>query len=132
MAAPPNPGPLSLEQLLEAIDRLAPEQRCELERRLARWRVEGGTEESDEATLDRSAEVRLPAPAERRLKRLIARSERGLLTPEELAEYQALAQEVQRLDAARAEALAELARRRRKSVQSVKGEISSEGGRDGA
>ena len=45
---------------------------------------------------------------ERRLKRLIARSERGRLTAEELVEYQALAQEVQRIDAARAEALAEL------------------------
>ena len=131
MAGPPAPDPLSLEQLLEAIDRLAPAQRRELERRLARWRVEGGTEESDEATLVRAAKVRLPAAAERRLKRLIARSERGLLTPEELAEYQALAQEVQRLDAARAEALAELGRRGGKSARSAKGGIR-EGGRDGA
>ena len=132
MAAPPAPGPLSLEQLLEAIDRLAPAQRRELERRLARRRVEDGNEESDEATLVRAAKVRLPAAAERRLKRLIARSERGLLTPEELAEYQALAQEVQRLDAARAEALAELGRRRGKSARSAKGGISGEGGQDGA
>lgn len=132
MAAPPAPGPLSLEQLLEAIDRLAPAQRRELERRLAWRRVGDGNEESDEATLVRAAEVRLPAAAERRLKRLIARSERGLLTPEELAEYQALAQEVQRLDAARAEALAELGRRRGKSARSAKGGIRGEGGRDGA
>ena len=132
MAAPPAPGPLSLEQLFEAIDRLAPAQRRELERRLARRRVEDGDEKSDEATLVRAARIRLPAAAERRLKRLIARSERGLLTPEELAEYQALAQEVQRLDAARAEALAELRRRRGKSARSAKGRISGEGGRDGA
>ena len=132
MAAPPAPGPLSLEQLLEAIDRLAPAQRRELERRLAWRRVEDGNEESDEATLVRAAKVRLPAAAERRLKRLIARSERGLLTPEELAEYQALAQEVQRLDAARAEALAELGRRPGKSARSAKGGIRGEGGRDGA
>ena len=131
MAAPPAPGPLSLEQLLEAIDRLAPAQRRELERRLARRRVEDGNEESDEATLLRAAKVRLPAAAERRLKRLIARSERGLLTPEELAEYQALAQEVQRVDAARAEALAELGRRRGKSARSAKGGIRGQGGRDG-
>jgi hypothetical protein len=132
MAASPAPGPLSLEQLLEAIGRLAPAQRRELELRLA-WRpVEDGNEESDEATLVRAAKVRLPAAAERRLKRLIARSERGLLTPEELAEYQALAQEVQRLDAARAEALAELGRRRGKSVPSAKGGIRGEGGREGA
>ena len=132
MAAPPAPGPLSLEQLLEAIDRLAPAQRRELERRLAWRRVEDGNEESDEESLVRAAKVRLPAAAERRLKRLIARSERGLLTPEELAEYQALAQEVQRLDAARAEALAELGRRRGKSARSAEGGIRGEGGRDGA
>jgi hypothetical protein len=132
MAAPPAPGPLSLEQLLEAIDRLAPAQRRELERRLTWRRVEDGNEESGEATSVRAAKVRLPAAAERRLKRLIARSERGLLTPEELAEYQALAQEVQRLDAARAEALAELGRRGVTSAPSAKGGISGKGGRDGA
>lgn len=132
MAAPSAPDPLSLEQLLEAIDRLAPAQRRELERRLAWRRVEDGNAQSDVATSVRAAEVRLPAAAERRLKRLIARSERGLLTPEELAEYRALAQEVQRLDAARAEALAELGRRRGKSARSAKGGIRGEGGRDGA
>jgi hypothetical protein len=132
MAAPPAPSPLSLEELLEAIDRLAPAQRRELERRLARRRVEDRNEESDDATLVRTAKVRLPAAAERRLKRLIGRSERGLLTPEELAEYRALAQDVQWLNAARAEALAELGRRRGKSAQSAKGRIRGEGGRDGA
>jgi hypothetical protein len=94
--------------------------------------VEDGNEESDEATLVEAAEVRLSASAERRLKRLIARSERGLLTPEELAEYRALAQEVQRLDAARAEDRAELGRRRGKSARSAMAGISGEGGRDGA
>ncbi len=132
MAASPAPGPLSLEQLLEAIDRLAPAQRRELERRLGWRRVEYGNELADEATLVRAPKVRLPAAAERRLKRLIARSERGLLTPEELAEYQALAQEVQRLDAARAEALAKLGRRRGKSARSATEGIRGEGGRDGA
>jgi hypothetical protein len=101
MAAPPTPDPLSLEQLLDAVDRLSPAQRREFERRLAERRAENGNEGSDEATLAQTAKVRLPAAAERRLKRLIARSERGLLTRNELAEYQALSQEVQRLDAAR-------------------------------
>jgi hypothetical protein len=63
---------------------------------------------------------------------VIARSERGKLTRNELAEYQALAQEVQRLDAVRAVALAELARRREKSVRAVKAEIGGEGRSDGA
>ncbi len=132
MAAPPAPDPLSLEQLLEAVDRLSPAQRREFERRLAARCAESGNEGSDEATLARAAKVRLPAAAERRLKRLIARSERGLLTRNELAEYQALSQEVQRLDAARAEALAELARRQGKSVRAVKAEIGCEGALNGA
>jgi hypothetical protein len=132
MAAPPAPAPLSLEQLLEAVDRLSPAQRREFERCLAARRAANGDQESDEATLVQAARARLPAAAERRLKRLIARSERGSLTPKELVEYQALAREVQRIDAARAEALAELARRRGKSVRAVKAELGCEGGTDGA
>ena len=108
MPAPPAPDSLSLEQLLEAVDRLSPAKMREFERRMAARRRGHGNEASDEAALVRAARVRLPEAAERRLKRLIGRSERGRLTGDELAEYQALAQEVQRLDAARAEALAEL------------------------
>ena len=74
----------------------------------------------------------LTAEVERRLKMLIVQSERERLTGDELAEYQALALEVQRLDAARAEALAKLARRRGKSARTVKAEIGSkEGPTDG-
>ena len=132
MAAPPAPAPLSLEQLLAGVDQLSPAQRREFERRLAARREEDGNVESDEATLVRAARARLSAVAERRLRRLIARSERGRLTQKELVEYQALAQEVQRIDGARAEALAELARRRGKSVRAVQAEIGSDGGGDGA
>jgi hypothetical protein len=74
----------------------------------------------------------LPASAQRRLKRLIGLSERGKLKRDELAEYQALAQEVQRLDAARAEATAELASRRGGAVRALKVKIGSHGGTDGA
>ncbi len=78
----------------------------------------------DEETLVRTARARLPATSERRLRRLIATSERGQLTPEELAEYQSLAEEAQRIDAARAEALAELARLRGQSVQAVQAALA--------
>jgi hypothetical protein len=132
MATPPSPAPLSLEQLLEAVDQLSPAQRREFERRLAARRAANGRGESDEATLVRAARARLPAAAERRLKRLIAKSERGELTRKELAEYQALARDVQRIDAARAGALAELARRRGKSVRAVRAEVGCEGGMDDA
>jgi hypothetical protein len=132
MATPQIPAPLSLEQLLDAVDHLSPPQWLEFERRLAERRAEKGDEGRDEGALVRAARLRLPVGEERRLKRLIARSERGNLTEKELIEYQALAQEIQRIDAARAEALAELARRRRKSVRAIKVEIGLERGTEGA
>jgi hypothetical protein len=132
MAVPPGASPLSLQQLLAAVDRLPPAQLRELELHLAARRTEHGNEEVDEACLIRAATARLPASTERRLKTLIARSERGVLTRSELAEYQALAQEAQHLDAERAEALAELARRRGKSVRAVKAEIGRRVGTNGA
>jgi hypothetical protein len=124
--------PPSVEQLLEAVDRLSPAQRREFQRRLAAREGRNGDREAEERALVRAACARLPAAAERRLKRLIAKSERGTLTPKELADYQALARDAQRIDAARAEALAELARRRGQSVRAVKQDLGSEGDRDGA
>lgn len=79
----------------------------------------------------RAAKAQLTPASDRRLKTLIARGERGRLTPDELAEYQALAQEVQRLDAARFEGLAKLARSRGKSLRSMQAEIGRDGGADG-
>lgn len=122
---------LSLEQLLEAVDRLSPAQMREFERRMAARRSAQRKDRSDEAPLVRAAKARLTPAADRRLKTLIARSEGGRLTREELAEYQALAQEVQQLDAERVEALAKLARSRGKSLGAVKAEIGRDGGADG-
>jgi hypothetical protein len=123
---------LTVDQLLEAVDHLSPAQRLEFQRRLAARQDENGVDERDDAALLRAARARLPAAAERRLKRLIARSEQGTLTRRELAEYQGLARDAQRLDAARAEALAELARRRGRSLRAVQAEVRRQGGRDGA
>ncbi len=122
---------MSVEQLLEAVAHLSPAERREFRRRLAARQATNGREESEDAALVQAAQARLPAAAERRLRRLIARSERGRLTPKELADYQALSEEVQRLDAARAEALAELARRRGQDVQTVKAELDRQGSPDG-
>jgi hypothetical protein len=107
----PGSGPLSVEQLLEAVEHLRPPEQLEFRRRLAGRQSSNGGAGPEDAALIRAAQARLPAAAERRLRRLIARSERGRLTPKELADYQALAEEAQRLDAARAEVLVELARR---------------------
>ena len=131
MSAPSARVTLSLDELLEAVNRLPPAQKREFERRMAARRSDSGQKLPDESNLVRAAKVRLSAADDRRLKRLISRSERGLLTRDELAEYQTLAQKVQRLDAARVEALAKLARHRGTSLRTVKGEIGREGGADG-
>jgi hypothetical protein len=129
MATLPGSGPWSVEQLLEAVEHLSPAERREFQRRLAARQAANGTAGPDEATFVQAAQTRLPAAAERRLRKLIARSKRGQLTPEELTDYQSLAREAQRIDAARAEALAELARRRGQSVQAA---LDPEGRPDGA
>jgi hypothetical protein len=114
-----KPRASSVDLLLEEVERLSLAEQREFQRRLAARQVANGGPGSDEATLIRTARARLPVEAERRLRRLIAKSERGQLTPKELTAYQALAQEAQRIDDARAEALAELARLRGQSVQAV-------------
>jgi hypothetical protein len=132
MAPLPGSGSWSVEQLLEAVEHLSPTEQREFQRRLAARRVANGSPGPDEAALVQAARARLPAAAERRLRKLITRSERGQLTSQELADYQSLAQEAQRIDAARAEALAELARRRGCSLQAVKAALDCAGRPDDA
>jgi hypothetical protein len=55
MARPSAPDPLNVEQLLEAIDRLAPAQRRELGRRLAWRQLEDGNEARRRGKSARSA-----------------------------------------------------------------------------
>ena len=132
MTALPENGLWNVEQLLEAVEQLSPAEQREFRRRLARRQAANGRTEPEEAKLIRAAQTRLPAAAERRLRRLIARSERGRLTPQELADYQALAQEAQRIDAARADALAKLSRLQGRSIRAVKAALDREGHPDEA
>ena len=132
MASVPGSRVWSVEQLLEAVERLSPAEQCEFRRRLGVRQTADGSSGPEESSLVRTARARLPVAAERRLRRLIARSERGQLTAQELTDYQSLAQEAQRIDSARAEALAELARRRGQSVQVVRAALDREGRTDGA
>lgn len=127
MAPLPRSGSWSVEQLLEAVERLSPAEQSEFQRRLAARQAVNGGPGPDEAALIRAARACLPAAAEQRLRKLIARSERGRLTPQELADYRSLAQEAQRIDAARAEALAELARHRGQAVQALQAELQRQG-----
>jgi hypothetical protein len=121
---------LSVEKLLEAVDHLSPAQKREFQRRFAERQGQNGGPVSGEDALVRAARTRLAPVDERRLKRLVDRSESGRLTPKELTDYRDLAQEAQRIDALRAEALAELARRRGQSLKDVRASISREDAAD--
>jgi hypothetical protein len=132
MATAPVPASRRVEKLLEAFDKLSPAEQGELLSRLTARDVANGSRGQDEEALVRTARSRLPEAAERRLRRLMARSEQGRLSPKELADYQSLAREVQRIDAARAAALVELARRRGRPVRDLMAEIDHPGPPDEA
>jgi hypothetical protein len=126
------PAHLTVEHLMEAVQEMSSAERQEFKRRWAEWEAQNGSTEETEAQLIRAAQARLPVTAERQLRRLASKCERGTLTPKELATYQTLAQQAERLDVTRVEALAELVRRRGKPATVVMQEIgwkSAEGGR---
>ena len=123
-------GSRKVEQLLEAVEQLSPAEQREFQRRLASKQAANGSTDPEEAKLIQAAQARLSATEERRLRKLIARSERGQLTPQELADYQSLAQESQRIDAARADALAKLSRLQGRSVRALKAALDREGRAD--
>jgi hypothetical protein len=128
----PGSGSWNVEQLLEAVEQLSPAEQREFQRRLAVRQAANGSTVQEEAKLIQAAQARLSAAAERCLRRLIARSERGRLTPHELADYQALAQEAQSIDAARADALAKLSHLQGRSIRAVQAALDREGHTDDA
>jgi hypothetical protein len=122
----------TVERLLTAVKQLSPAELREFTRQLAEWQQRNGKQASEEAALIRVTKAHLPAVKERRLKRLIAKSERRTLTPKEVDEYRALVQEAERLDVTRVEALAELVQRRGQSARVIMKEIGWKSGTDGA
>ncbi len=122
---------LTADELMAAVQRLSPAQLSEFTRRFAEWHEQNGREGQEEAALIAATKARLPPADERRLKRLTAKSERGTLTSKELQAYHALAQQAERVNATRVEALAELVRRRGRPVRQVMEEIGWKGGEDG-
>ncbi len=81
MPALPQPASLAVEQFLEAVECLSPAEQREFQRRLAARQPANGSAAPDDSALVQAAQARMPAAAERRLRRLIARSEAGRLTP---------------------------------------------------
>jgi hypothetical protein len=123
---------LSVKELTTAAMQLSPAELHEFNQWLIEWQRQNGGANAEEATLIQLTKTRLPHAEERRLKHLIAKSERGTLTSKELLEYRALASQAQQLDVRRLEALTELARRRGQSLEAVMQSIGWENGQDEA
>ena len=111
------PAQLDVEHLMMAVKKLSPSELSKFKRQFVEWQKGNGGHAVAEAALIKEAKARMPITSERRLKSLIAKSERGTLTPKELVEYRTLAQQAERLDVQRVEALAELVRRRGKCTR---------------
>jgi hypothetical protein len=119
----------AVPQLMATVKQLTPDELREFKRRFAEWQDNGG-QADEETALIQACHVRLPEEDEHRLKKLIAKSERGALRPNELADYRALVRRAEKLDVTRLAALTQLARRWGKPVRVVMQAIGWEGGED--
>lgn len=126
------PVQLSVEHLKAAVQQLPLDELQAFTAWLVAWQQKHHMLENENAALIEAIRMRLPAEDMKRLKRLIAKSERGVLTPKELETYRTLAQQAEQLNAKRMEALAELARRQDKPANLIMQELGWESGEDGA
>ena len=132
MATVEIPISLTVEHLLAAVKQFSPDEFREFKQRLAVWEAQQTTQQQGEETaLIRATHMRLPAADQQRLKRLIAKSERGTLTPKELDAYRTLAQRVEQLNVTRTAALVALVQHRGQPVQAVMQDIGWERGENG-
>jgi hypothetical protein len=129
MATTPAAARQTAIDLREAVQRLPAAELHEFTRWLAEWQDQNGC--PADAALIAQTKVRLPAAEERRLQRLNAKSQRGVLTAKELQNYQDLAQRAEQLDGTRLAALAELVRRWDRPVDVVMAAIGWKGAKDG-
>lgn len=126
----------TVDSLLRQVDFLPAEKQREFYRRLATKRAIRTSQRAtaispDEESLIRTTQARLSKRDDRRIRQLIAKSERGQLSVGELREYRALARKAEQLSLVRVQALAELVRIRGKSAREVMDEIGWESPNDG-
>jgi hypothetical protein len=126
------PAQLTVEHLKTAVKQLSLDELHTFTEWLVTWQQQHSVPQDEDAALVQATKTRLPAADEQRLKRLIAKSERGTLTPKELGTYRTLAQQAEQLNVTRMEALAALVRRQGKPVRVIMEEIGWESGEDGA
>jgi hypothetical protein len=123
---------LTVENLIAAIEQLPPDELHKLERRFDELRKQNGKTFKTDAELIRATKENLRSEEQRRLKQLIAKSERQTLKPDELAEYRRLAQKSEQVMVRRMSALVELVERWGKPAKVVMKEIGWESGTDAA
>lgn len=116
-------APPPVDHLLDAVKRLPPDALAEFTARLAEWQESPENPGPTDAFLIEQTRQCLAAGDAQRLRELGARSEDQTLGPAELDEYRQLARRAERITAARAQALAELARRRSQPVGTLKQDI---------
>ncbi len=129
MASGQNSPPLTVPELMGTIKQLSPAKLRQFTRAFARWQQHSERPQDDEALVE-ACRARLAPAEERRLRKLIAKSERGILTAKELENYQALVRRAEALDATRLAALTQLAKRWDKPVRTVMQIVGWEGGKD--
>lgn len=122
--------PTQVDSLLQSVQRLPTAQRREFTRRLmAAGRGNGSrparAEPTDQSLIE-TTKLRLTPRDAARIKRLSAKSEQGTLTERDRREYLRLAAKAERLSVVRVQALAELARRRGKSLRALMLEVGWE------
>lgn len=131
------PAQLTVKHLMAAVKQLSPAELHEFTQQFTAWQKRNSKHTDDKQTGEETAliqvtKTRLPAAEARRLKQLMAKSERGTLAPKDLDEYRALAQRAEQLNVMRVDALAELVRQQGQPVNVVMEAIGWESGEDGA
>lgn len=120
----------TVPKLMTTVEQLTPAELREFKRQFAEWQQNNGGQSEEESALVEACRARLSSADERRVKKLIAKSERGTLSPKELEDYRSLVRRAERLDATRLTALTQLARRWGKPVRIVMESIGWEGSGD--
>ena len=125
----------TVESLLRQFEYLPAEAQREFYRRLTAKRTVRAKQRAEsnsarEASLVQTTKSRLSRRDDRRIRQLIAKSERGQLSAAELKEYRTLTLKAEQLSVVRVQALAELVRLRGKSARMVMEEIGWESPND--
>jgi len=119
------PAQLTVEHLMAAIKELSPVELREFTQQFTAWQEHNSQQAGEETILLADIEENscLPAAEQRRYKQLRRKCEHRTLTAHELAEYQALLQQLEARNVKRIEALVALAQRRGTTLEGIMAEL---------